>query len=159
MEEAVVSSDHPLWSMVIGAREGSKMKVPVKFVDTVTLEHIFDLHMMTTLEDRGSRPTLQRAWTKTWKQLIKIDALLIIDIRVRVAELLITFMGMKASYGKPIYYVGFCETVAEVQWAEQYLQSKVTQLVGNGETVIPGFTPKPIETLADVLGDPPAPLS
>jgi hypothetical protein len=72
MEEAVVSSDHPLWSMAIGAREGSKRKAPVKFVDTVTLEHIFDLHIMTTLEDRVSRSTLQRAWTKTWKQLIKI---------------------------------------------------------------------------------------
>ena len=72
MEEAIVSSDHPLWSRAIGAREGSKRKVPVKFVDTVTLEHIFDVHMMTRLEDRVSRSTLQRGWTKTWKQLIKI---------------------------------------------------------------------------------------
>ena len=91
--------------------------------------------------------------------LSKIDALLIIDLRVRVAELLISLMGMKASYGKPIYYVGFCETVAEMQWAEQYVQSKVTQLIGSGEIVIPGFTPKPIEVPADVLGDPPAPPS
>jgi hypothetical protein len=94
--------------------------------------------------------------------LSMIVALLIIDLRVRVAELLISLMGINASSGNHIYCDVFCGTVAGMQWAEQYeqhLQSKVTQLVGNGESVIPVFTPKQIETLADVLGDPPAPLS
>ena len=35
--------------------------------------------------------------------LTKIDALLVIDVRVRVAELLIALMGIRASYGQPIY--------------------------------------------------------
>ena len=85
--------------------------------------------------------------------------MLFFNFRARVDERLISIMGMKASCSKPIYYVGFSDTVADMQWVEQYLQSKVTQLVGSGETVTPGFTPKPIETPADVLGDPPAPLS
>ena len=48
------------------------MIFPVRFVDTMTLDHIFDMRMMTTLGNRVSRSTLQRAWAKTWAQLIKI---------------------------------------------------------------------------------------
>ncbi|MFM7981054.1 MAG: hypothetical protein ACKPKO_17225, partial [Candidatus Fonsibacter sp.] len=55
--------------------------------------------------------------------LSKIDALLVVILRVRVAELLIYFMGTKASHGKPMYYVGCCETAADMQWVEQYMQS------------------------------------
>ena len=72
MEEAVVSGDHPLWAMGLGAHEDSRKKVPVKFVDTVTLEHIFDMHMMAPQEVRVSRSTLRRAWDNTWKHVIKI---------------------------------------------------------------------------------------
>ena len=72
MEEATVCGNHPLWAVGVGARESDRRKVPVKFVDTVTLEHIFDMHMTTALENRVSRATLRRAWDNSWKNVIKI---------------------------------------------------------------------------------------
>ena len=68
MEEATVCSNHPPWAVGIGSRETAQKKVPVKFVDAVTLEHIFDMHMTTALENRVSRATIRRAWDNSWKK-------------------------------------------------------------------------------------------
>ena len=44
MEDSTVFNKHPLRAVGIGARETDQKKVTVVSVDTVALEHIFDMH-------------------------------------------------------------------------------------------------------------------
>ena len=74
MEEVTISSpDHPLWAMAIGAQPSDVRKVPVKFVETISLESIYEMHERIPAEDQASRSTLRRAWDTCWKYLIKIN--------------------------------------------------------------------------------------
>ena len=53
--------------MMMGVR-----KVPVRYVDFMTWEHIYQLHMAKPSTQQVSRTTLRRAWDSTWKHLIRI---------------------------------------------------------------------------------------
>ena len=89
--------------------------------------------------------------------LTKLEALLVIDMRVRTAEFLVALLSMRASYSKPIYYAGFCESTAEKQWVDATMQTKLTQLIGNKMLSIPGFAPKAIDIPPEMLGTAPEP--
>ena len=88
--------------------------------------------------------------------LSKMDAIVIEDLRVRTGDLFDAFMSLRSSYCRPLFYIGMCDSMTEMQWVQQHMERSMAQKIANGEIAVPGFTAKPLECPADLLGDPPA---
>ena len=59
MEEAAISGEHPLWALVIEAREVFNRTMPTKFATTVALTHILDMNTTASPDERVSRSNAQ----------------------------------------------------------------------------------------------------
>lgn len=78
-------------------------------------------------------------------------AFLVVDMRVRVANMLMAVLTKRCSLTTSLHYIGICEDMVEYEWAEDHVTKELMRRLSSKELTLPGVEIGPKEMPHDLV--------